>query len=187
MRVSALVAGLLFVWAGAVDAAPPHWWWVDGSGSPQIKFLVFIDVDSIQQVGEFRHAWALTVFRTNPPRTDRVYTTKSLEQYDCQNRKVGTLYWQANDVNGDVIPGQTSAYPTMEYVAPDTVSSAKMDFVCSESSSRPSLATDLNGLDPEAAAKSMMGEAQAPPITPQTPPRPRSRKNVPRVYHPNGQ
>ena len=168
--------------AGSIaHAESSKWWFVATVGSPIVGFVVFIDENTLQNVGNVRRAWTYSIHRTSPAPADGVYERKSFGVFDCLNKQSGTLALLEYREDGSVSKNATDAYPTMSPVAPETVGSAELDFVCAEPSARPASARELTTVTPGQLANVMM-----PPQPPtNTLRRPASRKNVPRVYHPH--
>ncbi|MGH7024166.1 MAG: surface-adhesin E family protein [Caulobacteraceae bacterium] len=179
LRRCVWAASFLSLCVTSADAESAEWWLVATAGTP-VRIVTFVDEKSIQQVDTLRRAWVDIFYRKIPPPANRVYSSKVFYEFDCQNRQLGILSELDYDIEGNVINSANSPYPSMTFVAPETIGAEQMDFVCAESGARPTWALDLKGFDPEKLGDGLMGNGSL--ASPQPPAR--SRKNVPRVYHP---
>lgn len=97
---------------------------------------IFIEKNSIKEVGEYRQAWVLYSYdeRRTTPSNIRYFSEVSLEKFDCTKKMaspVKTIFYKDRMAGGGFVGTMNFRQDNFKPVAPKTIREAKLNYVCS--------------------------------------------------------
>ena len=93
----------------------------------------FVDLTSIQQVGQYKRVWLKTEYASNSRMSlkENIRSTRVLAEFDCREKKYRKLsfhaFKQSNLIDLDVTNNKSEEW---QFIAPKTVADAELTIIC---------------------------------------------------------
>ena len=93
----------------------------------------FIDLTSIQQIGQYKRAWLKTEYPLNSEMTlkHKIRSSRALAEFDCREKKYRNLTFQTfkqpNLIDLDVTNNKQDEW---KFIAPKTVADSELIIIC---------------------------------------------------------
>ena len=93
----------------------------------------FIDLTSIQQIGQYKRGWLKTEYPSNSEMTlkHKIRSTRALAEFDCREKKYRNLSFQTfkqpNLIDSDLTNNKQDEW---KFIAPGTIADSELILIC---------------------------------------------------------